>query len=371
VTVTNIVTCTGIAPATLCATPSGGSAPYIYRWSTGATSPCISVSDTGSYTVTITDNRGCQATGTGSFRQRDCVGMIAHAGVTCETFKDGTGDGLESNEIQYNLGNDVISTIAPGAFAYWTKITAPGTDFTILVRQIKDNPAFPYIPVLTGQVRLYNSSCGGLATGTEPSPGQAEIQMRNAVPGRAYIVSVKYNLAAVVGVYLDPSAGVHYDFRTEVNGTVVSQDPEGIQIGTPRPIIGTGAGGTAGGAEGQPAEPGDDGVLLPHRGTASAFSTPVSDAHNIDAYRPVPNPFNDGMRMAYVVGPAGERVSIRVFDVAGRLVRTLASDFAPPGRHLVTWDGRSDEGARMRNGMYFVHVRIGEQARQVRVTILK
>jgi hypothetical protein len=39
------------------------------------------------------------------------------------------------------------------------------------------------------------------------------------------------------------------------------------------------------------------------------------------------------MRME-AVGPAGERVSIRVFDVAGRMVRTLANDFAPPGRHL-------------------------------------
>jgi hypothetical protein len=197
--------------------------------------------------------------------------------------------------------------------------------------------------------------------------------MRGAVPGRAYIVSVKYSLKALVGAYLDPNWGCHFDFRTEVNGTVVDQDPDGIQIGTPAPIGGTGGTGSGGtgGAEDQPTDPGDEGVMLPHRKTISASATPVSDAYSIEAYRPVPNPFNDGMRMAYVVGPAGERVSIRVFDVAGRLVRTLANDFAPAGRHLVTWDGTSDEGARMRNGMYFVHVRIGMQARQVRVTILK
>ena len=50
----------------LCANASGGSGPYTYRWSNGATSSCISVSSVGSYSVTVTDAKGCQGTDSGT-----------------------------------------------------------------------------------------------------------------------------------------------------------------------------------------------------------------------------------------------------------------------------------------------------------------
>jgi len=46
VTVADRVTCLGIAPVTLCASPGNGVPPYTYHWSDGETTPCISVSDT-------------------------------------------------------------------------------------------------------------------------------------------------------------------------------------------------------------------------------------------------------------------------------------------------------------------------------------
>ena len=71
------------------------------------------------------------------------------------------------------------------------------------------------------------------------------------------------------------------------------------------------------------------------------------------------------------MGSAGERVRISVYDLAGRFVRTLANDFQPAGPHTVAWDGRDGESTRMRQGVYFVHALIGNQARQVRVTFVK
>ena len=84
----------------------------------------------------------------------------------------------------------------------------------------------------------------------------------------------------------------------------------------------------------------------------------------------MPNPFTNGTRMAYAVGTAGQHVDIRVYDVAGRMVRTLVSEPRPAGRHSVAWDGRDAEGARMRKGMYFVRLQIGDDTRMVRVTFL-
>ncbi len=43
----------------ICPTVENGIAPYTYNWSNGSTSPCISVSQSGDYVVTVTDNVGC------------------------------------------------------------------------------------------------------------------------------------------------------------------------------------------------------------------------------------------------------------------------------------------------------------------------
>jgi hypothetical protein len=86
--------------------------------------------------------------------------------------------------------------------------------------------------------------------------------------------------------------------------------------------------------------------------------------------RPTPNPFQGSMRMSYAVTEGSSSVEISVFDLAGRRMQTLVQGQQSAGIHQVQWDGRDMSGARVRKGMYFVHVRIGAQARQVRVTFV-
>jgi hypothetical protein len=66
----------------------------------------------------------------------------------------------------------------------------------------------------------------------------------------------------------------------------------------------------------------------------------------------VPNPFNPKTVVAYEVPQASE-VTIRVYDVAGKLVRTLVDDVVEPGRYAATWDGTSDGGESVGSGVYF------------------
>jgi len=66
----------------------------------------------------------------------------------------------------------------------------------------------------------------------------------------------------------------------------------------------------------------------------------------------VPNPFNPVTRIAYHV-PYESAVSIRVYDVGGRLVRTLVDRVTDPGRHVAVWDGRTDSGGTVGSGVYF------------------
>jgi hypothetical protein len=58
--------CASALPATLTATPSGGTGPVNFRWNTGATTQTISTSTGGTYTVTVTDAKGCSGTGSGT-----------------------------------------------------------------------------------------------------------------------------------------------------------------------------------------------------------------------------------------------------------------------------------------------------------------
>ena len=66
-----------------------------------------------------------------------------------------------------------------------------------------------------------------------------------------------------------------------------------------------------------------------------------------------PNPFNPTTTIAYNLA-GRSRVTIRVYDVAGRMVRTLVDGKAEPGKHSVVWDGTTGSGERAASGVYFV-----------------
>jgi hypothetical protein len=52
-------------------------------------------------------------------------------------------------------------------------------------------------------------------------------------------------------------------------------------------------------------------------------------------------------------------VKIRMYDVAGRVVRTLADGLQTAGSHSVVWDGRNDAGAAVHGGVYFCKMDVG------------
>jgi hypothetical protein len=64
-----------------------------------------------------------------------------------------------------------------------------------------------------------------------------------------------------------------------------------------------------------------------------------------------PNPFRRSTRLSYSV-PRRGNVSLQIFDAAGRNVRTLAGGRSEPGRFSAAWDGRSQAGALVPEGVY-------------------
>lgn len=84
-----------------------------------------------------------------------------------------------------------------------------------------------------------------------------------------------------------------------------------------------------------------------------------------------PNPFNPRTSVRYAV-PATGLVGLRIYDVAGRLVRTLV-DGEPKtaGRHEVEWNGRDDRGVPVAAGVYFARVEAGGTDSSAKMVLLK
>jgi hypothetical protein len=83
-----------------------------------------------------------------------------------------------------------------------------------------------------------------------------------------------------------------------------------------------------------------------------------------------PNPFNPVTKVAYHV-PSASRVTIRVFDVTGRLVTTLVDGVVEPGRHTAVWNGTNDAGESVGSGVYFCTMETPDYSSSHKMTLLK
>lgn len=68
-----------------------------------------------------------------------------------------------------------------------------------------------------------------------------------------------------------------------------------------------------------------------------------------------PNPFNPVTTVAYSTARRG-RVTLRIHNLAGRVVRTLVDDARDPGEYEAVWDGSTDTGGHAASGVYFIRM---------------
>lgn len=73
-----------------------------------------------------------------------------------------------------------------------------------------------------------------------------------------------------------------------------------------------------------------------------------------------PNPFNFGTTISYAL-PARAQVKVEIFDVTGRLVRTLKEESQDQGSHQVYWDGQKNGGGPAPTAVYFCRISAGDQ----------
>ena len=83
-----------------------------------------------------------------------------------------------------------------------------------------------------------------------------------------------------------------------------------------------------------------------------------------------PNPFNPATRLSFGLAKKGH-VSMRVYDVAGRLVRVLVDDVREAGSYEVVWDGTNDGGRSTASGIYFCRMEATDYERTLKMVQLR
>jgi len=85
-----------------------------------------------------------------------------------------------------------------------------------------------------------------------------------------------------------------------------------------------------------------------------------------------PNPFNPSTSIKYSV-PAGHSIPIRlmVYDVRGRLIRTLVNEEKHPGLYSVYWDGRDERGREVGSGTYLYRIATGNFTSTKKMVVLR
>ncbi len=82
----------------------------------------------------------------------------------------------------------------------------------------------------------------------------------------------------------------------------------------------------------------------------------------------VPNPFNPKTSLVFLL-PTSRHLEVVVYDLAGRMVRILASEVFPAGKNSLAWNGTNTAGQVVASGTYFARLK-GEGIDLVRSMVL-
>ena len=203
----NAILCFGSADGSAYVTPSGGTQPYSYSWSTGDTNDTLQNVPSGLYVVTVTDFNGCSAMQSVTITElANAIDIIAYQGAGVSCF--GGNDGWAWNQITngtapytYVWSNgstqDTLSGVSAGNYTVWVTDALGCIDSaTVTISQP--------IQALTLSTSVgYNVSCFGGADGVGHvlaqggtasyqylwSDGQTTAQL-NSVPVGTYWVYV-------------------------------------------------------------------------------------------------------------------------------------------------------------------------------------
>lgn len=241
------VTCFGTATGTISCLTSGGTQPYTYLWSNGATVASPNNLIAGSYTVTITDSNGC------SMNQSVMVGQPANAlaGVPTVTNAACNGSSTGAINVQASGGvspyrylwnnNDTTSNLSNVPAGNYTLMIWDMNECQAIVNVTVGEPAAITAALSGNAVTCYGDSSGTLdcqvAGGVAPftyswSNGGNGSSLTNLTSGSFTVTVTDSNgcSMSVTGMVDQPAAALDLTVSTtdvlcfgEANGSILTQ----------------------------------------------------------------------------------------------------------------------------------------------------
>jgi hypothetical protein len=83
-----------------------------------------------------------------------------------------------------------------------------------------------------------------------------------------------------------------------------------------------------------------------------------------------PNPFNPSTMIGFAL-PKESNVIVKVYDLTGKLVRSLVNENMAAGKYNVTWDGHNQAGQQVTTGVYIYRIEAGSFSATKKMLMLK
>ncbi len=209
----------GIVPdGKVTAVPYGGTQPYTYHWSTGATTAQISGLAQGTYTVTVTDANGCTTAGSGTvyFWNEGIWIMDTSTNVTCFGLNNGTASvmGMSGTPpYTYHWSNNATTSTVTGL--------APG-NYSVTVTDANGCSNFTNITITQPTALGCTSTTVNAACGL---PGSATVIPSGGTPPYTVVWSTgstSFTITALPGTYTGTITDAHgctKQFSVTIGGT--------------------------------------------------------------------------------------------------------------------------------------------------------
>ena len=115
-------------------------------------------------------------------------------------------------------------------------------------------------------------------------------------------------------------------------------------------------------------------IAAGHNGEILAQTSKTINISNIPEqyllHQNYPNPFNPTTTIAYDL-PEDVFLTLEIYDLLGRKVRTLVNKQIEAGYHKSIWDGRNDFGIDLGSGFYFYRVSTANYNKTQKMVLLK
>jgi hypothetical protein len=106
---------------------------------------------------------------------------------------------------------------------------------------------------------------------------------------------------------------------------------------------------------------------IDHYSNVDPADLPVTTYRLLENY---PNPFNPSTTIMYSTTAPG-MVTLKIFDVTGRLVNTLVQGNLPEGIHRIGWDGKDMSGKEVATGVYLYTIETPTTTKSAKMVLIK